>query len=141
MNLNEIKIGSSPLIDNEETKKANRVLRHVVGPNYKFYFNEMEREYELWEQRGPMFQLIIPIQFAGEKLNRITDREIRFARGFVMRRRAKNDEDYYKHKEYKKWTAPDEYVDWRPQEDESKWKDTSYHPDNYKRVKKNAVIN
>lgn len=103
-------------------KKANIRLRLYCGPNFKFLYNPLERRFELWEKRGPLTQMVIPLTAAGRALPDITDWEFQTAKRFVARRRKDGDREFYKYKEYKKWTAPKEYVDWRPKDDPTKWR-------------------
>lgn len=82
---------------------ANKKLRNTLcSPNFWFDFNRVKRQFEFWEKRGPITQMVFPLDFAGEPLERITEWELRHAVYFVHGvRTPEKEENYYKHKEYK----------------------------------------
>ena len=114
------------LVLDKRVKEPNRRIRKICGPNYFFLYNGLEQRFEFWEIRGPISQMVFPVVVTGLELTRITDNEMWFATNFVREARGdRAQEQYYKNKEYKKWTAPDEYVDWRPKDNPDDWVDTS----------------
>lgn len=114
--------------------EANKKLRTHAGPNFYFKYDKKERQFQLWEKRGPLTQMVFPLNVGSWNIPFITDIEIRMAKQFVLRRRKDRDRDYYKYKEYNKILKPNDYVDWRPTDDASKWVDSSPRDPNYKKV-------
>ena len=116
----------------KEIQKANKSVRAYCGNNFWFEYSYKEGCYELWEQRGPMRQLVIPLNIPNRKPE-IGDMGLYLAYNFVRHRRKNRDEDFHKYKLYKQWTKPDEYVN-PYKETSGEWKDTSPKID-YKKAK------
>lgn len=117
-------------------KWANEKIRAYCGPDYFFKFNEETDKFEFWEHRGPLTQMVFPLDVGNRPLRDITDWELQHAIHFVRKvRNPEAQENYYKYKEYDKVLKPKEYVDWRSKEDDSKWVNSSPYPKNYKKRK------
>lgn len=120
---------------NKRLRWANERIRIYCGPNFWFQFSYRYNRFEFWEQRGPIRQMVFPVDMGGYPLPDITDWEIEHAVKFLRKRRTgKSEENFYKYKEYKKWTEPDSYVDWKKKEDLSGWTNTSPKVDGVKKV-------
>lgn len=88
----------------EELDRANEELRRHLSSNYWFDFNRIAMQYELWERRGPMVQMIFPVTLNGEPIPFISQWEIRAAVAFVRRRRRpEQQKEWLDRKEYRKW--------------------------------------
>lgn len=120
---------------NKETQKWTKQLYDYVGRNFFFMFNALERRYEFWEHRGPMTTIIFPLTLNSENFNHIGSWNFFNCVKFARRARSQATEiEYMKKKKYKKHTKPSEYIDDKPTEDNSKWKDTSPTVDGVQKV-------
>lgn len=119
----------------ERLEWANQKVRTYCGPNFWFEFNRNERVFEAWEKRGPMRQMLFPVDVNGEPLPTITDWEIMHMIRFVRRRRTTQAEKrYYDDKEYKQWTNPSDYKP-RTEIENKEWVDTSPKVKGVKRMR------
>lgn len=120
----------------EHLKLANIKVRTYCGPNFWFQYNKLEHRFEAWEQRGPMLQMLFPVDVNGIPLAEITDWEIEHLVKFVRRRRTTQSErEFFQNQEYRKWTDPKTYKPKTVQEDPDKWVDSSAKVENVKRVR------
>lgn len=83
---------------------THRVQAIVGGDNYWFQYNEHEWMFEFWERRGPIKQLIFPLELNGEPLRNITDWEVHHAVNFVRSvRHQRAQEEYFNNKKYEQY--------------------------------------
>lgn len=92
---------------NKYLESANKSLcanLRCTTDKFWFEYNRAEKRYEFWEKRGPMKNMVFPVDFRGEPLSKLTNWEVRTAVLFVRgARTTAKEENYYKNKEYRKW--------------------------------------
>lgn len=86
-------------------KWANKKLRGIIGGDaFWFDYNRATHTFEFWEKRGPMQQMVFPVNVARRALPEISEWEIEHAINFIRSSRSPENEDVWlKHKKYKQW--------------------------------------